>query len=110
MLRYIKLYCPLQSYMGLVKDASAQGNVWQMDKEMGADEDDSTFMEASPMEDSQVDDEDEPASFPVGKVASTGECLQELGACPKHAFCTHDCILYCVNHSNWQFWASSCQM
>ncbi|CAL5222539.1 g4916 [Coccomyxa viridis] len=61
----------LESYMGLVRDASAGGNVWQMDKDLGADEDDGTFMEASPMEESAADD-GEVISFPVGKTASTG--------------------------------------
>ena len=57
--------------MGLVKDTSSGGNVWQMDKDLGADEDDGTFMEASPMEESAVDD-DEVISFPVGKTTSPG--------------------------------------
>lgn len=57
--------------MGLVRDTSAGGNVWQLDKDLGADEDDGIFMEASPMEESPADD-DEVISFPVGKTASTG--------------------------------------
>ncbi len=42
-----------------------------MDKDLGADEDDGTFMEASPVDESAADD-DEVISFPVGKTASTG--------------------------------------
>ncbi len=61
---------PAQSYMGLVKEPSAGGNIWQMDRELGGDEDDGTFMEASPMEDSQADEED--TSFPAAKTVSTG--------------------------------------
>ena len=61
----------MQSYMGLVKDTSGGGNVWQMDRELGADEDDGSFMEASPMEDSQPDDEED-TSFPAAKTVSTG--------------------------------------
>ena len=61
----------MQSYMGLVRDTSAGGNVWQMDKDLGADEDDGTFNEASPVDDSAADDDDV-VSFPVGKTASTG--------------------------------------
>ena len=45
--------------------------MWQMDKELGADEDDGSFMEASPMEDSQADDEED-TSFPAAKTVSTG--------------------------------------
>lgn len=57
--------------MGLVKDATAGGNVWQMDKDLGADDDDGTFMEASPTQDSQAEEEED-GSFPVVKPAATG--------------------------------------
>lgn len=46
--------------------------MWQMDKDLGADEDDGTFMEASPTQDSQAEEEEEVVSFPVGKTAATG--------------------------------------
>ena len=62
-----------------------------MDKDLGADEDDGTFMEASPMEESAADD-GEVISFPVGKTASTGRhspgvsshCSPLRGICPEH--------------------------
>lgn len=67
--------------------------MWQMDKDLGADEDDGTFMEASPMEESAADD-DEVISFPVGKTTSTGmhppgvpshrSALCEM--CPSHVY------------------------
>ncbi len=52
--------------------------MWQMDKDLGADEDDGTFMEASPMEESAVDD-DEVISFPVGKTTSTSTGMRPPG-------------------------------
>ena len=58
--------------MGLARDTSAGGNVWQLDKDLGADEDDGSFMEASPLEESQAADDDEVISFPVRKTASAG--------------------------------------
>ena len=61
----------MQSYMGLAKQTGPEGNVWQIDKDLGADEDDGTFMESSPLEDIPAEDDEEP-SFPIAKPVATG--------------------------------------
>ena len=62
----------VQSYMGLAKQTGGEGNVWQMDKDLGADEDDGSFMETSPVDDAPADDDEEPSFVPTGKPAAKG--------------------------------------
>ncbi|CAK0749293.1 hypothetical protein CVIRNUC_001899 [Coccomyxa viridis] len=62
----------LESYMGLAKQTGGEGNVWQMDKDLGADEDDGSFMETSPIDDAPADDDEEPSFVPTGKPAAKG--------------------------------------
>ena len=67
----MRVHSAVQSYMGLARQSGAEGNVWQMDKDLGADEDDGSFMETSPIDDTPAEDDEEP-SFPIAKPAATG--------------------------------------